>query len=120
MEITRLSPQFAVSAQIQPRQYGEIALAGFTGIINNRPDGEEVGQPRSADLEATAKQHGLWYLHIPVMPTGPTDADAGRLAAALRSNTGPVLAFCRTGTRSTNLWKAVQQMSVRVVSDRRG
>jgi sulfide:quinone oxidoreductase len=111
MEHTQLSPQFAVSPQIREHQIDAIAAAGFAGIINNRPDDEEAGQPKSAELETAAKRQGLWYLHIPVLPAGATEADAHALATAIREHKGPILAFCRTGTRSTNLWKAVQQMS---------
>jgi len=111
MKFTTLDPQFAVSPQIQVSDIGEIAALGFTGIINNRPDGEEIGQPTSSELEAEANRNGLWFLHIPVMPGVLTDEDVHRLNTALRNSEGLILAFCRSGTRSTNLWKAAQRIT---------
>ncbi len=109
MNLNHLSPDFAVSPQIQPEEVGRLAAAGFKGIVNNRPDGEEPGQPRSDDIEAEAKRHGLVYHHIPVVPGQATEADARAFAAALNDADGPVLAFCRTGNRSAGLWKTAQQ-----------
>lgn len=111
MQITQLDPNFSVSAQIQAADIAEIAAAGFTALINNRPDGEAPDQPKSAEIEAEAKRHNLRYWYIPIVPGGMTDADARRLVATLSGVEGPVLAYCRTGTRSTNLWKAAQQIS---------
>lgn len=111
MQITRLDARYAVSPQIFPADVPEIAAAGFTGLINNRPDGEAPDQPAAAEIEAAAKAHGLAYWHIPVTPAGLSEADARRLAEVLRGIGGPVLAFCRSGARSTNIWKAAQQIS---------
>jgi len=111
MELNHLSPTFAVSPQIQPAEIGRLAAAGFRCIINNRPDGEGPDQPRSSEIEAEARRHGLLYRHIPVIPGQATAADGRAFAAALNEAEGPVLAFCRTGNRSAALWKAVRQAS---------
>jgi sulfide:quinone oxidoreductase len=111
MDVTHLSPTFAVSPQIQPADVGRLAAAGFKGIINNRPDGEGPGQPSSIEVEAEARRHGLLYRHIPVVPGEATEADARSVAAAVNEAGGPVLAFCRTGNRSAALWKAARHMS---------
>lgn len=103
MELTWLSTQLAVRPQLLPQEVGEIAAAGFTGIINNRPDGEAPGQPSSAELEAQAANHGLSYAHIPVVPGQASDRDSAAFAAAVRRAGGPVVAFCRTGSRSASL-----------------
>ena len=109
MNLNHLSPTFATAPQLQPADIGRLAAAGFKGIINNRPDTEEQGQPRSDEIEAEAKRHGLVYRHIPVVPGQATDADARALAAALSEADGPVVAFCRTGNRSASLWMAAHQ-----------
>lgn len=111
MELTRISEQLATTSQVRPEELREIAAAGFVGIINNRPDAEAPDQPSSLELEAEAKRVGLAYWHVPVVPGTMTDNDVRAFAAALDEADGPVLAFCRTGNRSTALWKASQALS---------
>jgi sulfide:quinone oxidoreductase len=111
MNLTQLSPKLSGGPQLLPHEVAEAAAAGFKGIINNRPDGEAPDQPRSEELEAEAKRHGLAYWHIPVVPGQATEEDARAFAAALDSAHGPVVAFCRTGNRSSGLWKMTQPAS---------
>lgn len=111
MEITRLSEQLATAPQVRPEDLREIAASGFVGVINNRPDAEAPDQPSSLELEAEAKRVGLAYWHLPVVPGAMTDKEVRSFAAALDEADGPVLAFCRTGNRSTALWKAAQAVS---------
>lgn len=111
MEFTRLSEQLATAPQVRPDELHEIAAAGFVGIINNRPDAEAPDQPSSLELEAEARRVGLAYWHVPVAPGAMSDKDVRAFADALRQADGPVLAFCRTGNRSTALWKASQALS---------
>jgi uncharacterized protein (TIGR01244 family) len=89
-----------VSGQIAPE---EIAALGVTTIINNRPDGEEPGQPDSGAIAAAAQAAGIDYRHIPVAG-GISQPQVAQMADALAQAKGPVLAFCRSGTRSTYLW----------------
>src|SRR4051812_21439564 len=97
----RLSDQALVSGQIEPGDVSTAAAAGVVAIVNNRPDGEEPGQPPGAEIEAAARAAGLAYHHIPVAGSIETEA-IERMAAALEE--GKLLAFCRSGTRSTWLW----------------
>lgn len=106
----RLSPALSVSPQLLPSDLPDVAAAGYRGVVNNRPDAEEPGQPRSAELEAEAERLGLHYAHIPIVPGKMTEADAARFSEALREAGGPVLAFCRTGSRSANLYKLSEQI----------
>lgn len=110
MTITKLDSQLSVRPQVFPHEIPEIAAAGFKGIINNRPDNEAPDQPPSAQIEAEARRHGLAYWHIPIVPGQATEADARAFAQALRQADGPVLAFCRTGNRSTGLFKMSRQV----------
>ena len=89
-----------VSGQITPE---EIAALGVATIVNNRPDGEEPGQPDSDTIEAAAKAAGIDYRHIPVAG-GFSQPQVAQMADALAQAQGPVLAFCKSGTRSTYLW----------------
>lgn len=111
MECTRLTEKLAAAPQVRPEDLREIAASGFVGIINNRPDAEAPDQPSSLELEAEAKRLGLAYWHVPVVRGAMTDRDVRAFAAALDEADGPVLAFCRTGNRSTALWKAAQAAS---------
>lgn len=98
-----LAEDYLVSPQIGPEEIAAAKALGVTLIINNRPDGEEIGQPKGAEIEAAAKAAGLSYAAIPVrgMSIGPAEITA--LAEALSAREGKVLAFCRSGTRSTVL-----------------
>ena len=87
--------------QIFPADLRAIAAAGVRLVVNNRPDGEEAGQPTSAEIEAAALAAGLGYRHIPVAGGFPP-AQVEAMAEAL--DQGPALLFCRSGTRSTCLW----------------
>lgn len=103
----KLTPSYSVSAQITEADVGAAAAQGFKAIINNRPDGEAEEQPLSSEIAAAAKRHGIEYRHIPVISGKLKGADVDAMRAALDQLKGPVLAFCRTGTRSTTLWALV-------------
>ena len=104
MSIVWIAPGFAVSPQLQVDQLSEIAAAGYCGIVNNRPDEEGPDQPSSAALEAEALRLGLDYAYIPVAPGEAGEEEARALDRFLQRVEGPVLAFCRTGNRSSQLW----------------
>ena len=103
MDIRTIDERISVSPQIDPADVTALAARGFAAIVNNRPDGEEAGQPESSAVEATARSAGLAYTAIPVAG-GFSHAQIDAMRVALDAATGPVLAFCRSGTRSTNLW----------------
>jgi uncharacterized protein (TIGR01244 family) len=96
-----------VAGQISPFDIPEIAAAGVTSIVNNRPDGEEYGQPLDEDIRAAALAAGLAYRHIPVSG-GFSPSQVQAMAEALDLAEGKLLAFCRAGTRSTWLWALAQ------------
>ena len=92
-----------VAGQIAPEDIATAAAQGVRTIINNRPDGEQAGQPTSAEMEAAARAAGLGYTYIPVDHSGFSMEQVEAMTAAL-AQPGPALAFCRSGTRSTFLW----------------
>lgn len=100
----KIDDRISVAPQIQPEDVSALAAAGFVHIINNRPDGEEPGQPAGAQIAEAAEAAGLGYTEIPVTPGGFSMAQVEAMAEALGSVDGPVLAYCRSGTRSCNLW----------------
>ncbi|WP_241263215.1 TSUP family transporter [Parahaliea mediterranea] len=103
MNIVELAPGVGASEQIDPRDMPAIAAAGYKVVLNNRPDGEVPGQPGSAEIAAAAAAHGLEYRYLPVTAMNFPGAALADVAAAFDGD-GPVLAYCRSGTRSTNLW----------------
>ena len=101
-KFTRLTDSFHVTPQISPDDVAVAAADGFTLIVNNRPDGEMIGQPTSAEIEAAAKAAGLQYAYIPVDGSGIGESHISALKIALKSaGNKKTLAFCRSGTRST-------------------
>ena len=104
MNAKKLSEEVSVSPQIMPADIAAIAAQGFKTIVCNRPDGEGTDQPLFAEIEAAARAAGLSVRYIPVSTGKVTDEDAAAFGDALSQMPKPVLAYCRTGTRSTTLW----------------
>jgi uncharacterized protein (TIGR01244 family) len=98
----RLDGSTFVAGQIAADDIADVKALGIATIVNNRPDGEEPGQPASAAIEAAARAAGLDYVHLPV-GGGFSPEQVEAMAAAL-DHGGKTLAFCRSGTRSTWLW----------------
>jgi sulfide:quinone oxidoreductase len=104
MNVKPISPILSVSEQIRPRDVATLCAAGFKSIICNRPDGEGPDQPDFSEIEAAAKAAGIAAAYLPVVPSQIRDEDAAAFGSLLDSLPKPVLAFCRTGARSTTLW----------------
>lgn len=102
-EFRRVTDALSVAPQIQIEDLARAAEAGFRLVINNRPDGEAPDQPPSDVFAEAARSAGLEYVHIPVVG-GPTRDQAQAFREAAQAAGGPVLAFCRSGTRSINTW----------------
>ena len=103
-EVRQLDERTLISGQIGPGDIAGLARDGVTMIVNNRPDGEDPGQPLAADIEAAAKDAGIAYRFVPIR-RGPGPADVEELQNAMRDcGDGKLLAFCRSGTRSTFAW----------------
>jgi uncharacterized protein (TIGR01244 family) len=100
----RLDDSISVYGQILPDQVEEARAQGFTTIVNNRPDGEEPGQPAGQSIREAADAAGLAYHAIPIGHGGFSQEQVSAMADLLGAADGPVLAFCRSGTRSTLLW----------------
>lgn len=98
--IRQLDDKTLVGGQIAPHEVAALAEQGVTVLVNNRPDGEEPGQPRAGDIEAAAKQAGIAYRFVPIIRgIGPADVEAMQQAIRATGD-GKLLAFCRSGTRS--------------------
>ncbi len=99
-----LSERVLASPQIDCDAVAEAVERGVTLIVNNRPDGEESGQPTGASIAEAARAAGIDYCAIPIGQAGFGAEAVERMAAALNEAEGKVLAYCRSGTRSTLLW----------------
>lgn len=104
MDIRAISPELSVTPQITVSDVGIAAAQGFRAIVCNRPDGEGDDQTPTHLIEEAARAHGLAFRAVPVVSGRMTEADVRGFAAALDALPGPVLAYCRTGTRSASLW----------------
>ena len=100
----KIDDSISVFGQIQPEDIATAAAQGFTTIVNNRPEEEEHGQPAGDAIKAAAKEAGLAYVAIPITHAGFSIPKVDAMRKAMAEATGPVLAFCRSGTRSTLLW----------------
>ncbi|WP_158880940.1 TIGR01244 family sulfur transferase [Rhodanobacter sp. L36] len=107
MQLKPLTGTLSVAPQIAADDLAALAALGFRSIVNNRPDGEAADQPAHALIAEEATRLGLACRHVPVIPGLLQDADVTSFAAALDDMPTPMLAFCRTGTRSTMLWALV-------------
>lgn len=102
--IRQLDDKTLVSGQLRPDEVAALKDQGVTMLVNNRPDNEDEGQPGSAEMEAAARTAGLEYRHIPIRyGIGPADVEAMRDALRATGD-GKLLAFCRSGNRSTLAW----------------
>lgn len=108
MTFAKLTDQMSVAPQIKPDDMDEIAKAGFTTVICNRPDGEDADQPSASDVAAAAEGKDITFHNIPVAMEELSMESLVKFADAIDKSEGPVLAYCGSGTRSTILWSLLQ------------
>ena len=100
----KLSDSVMASPQLELDDVSAAADMGVVLIINNRPDGEEPSAPQGAEIEAAARAAGMDYVSIPVGHSGFSEGQVTELIGAMDASNGQILAYCRSGTRSTLLW----------------
>ena len=108
MEIRKINETISVAPQINPDDMAKVAELGFRAVISDRPDGEVPGQPASSEMEEAARNAGLAYRFVPVISGQLTRENVDEFSATIADVEGPVLAFCRSGTRSATLWALSQ------------
>ena len=105
MQVTQHNADFSTAPQLAPEHMTAIANHGFRTVINNRPDMEGgPDQPTSAQMQAAAEAAGLAYHYLPVISGSITPEQVVQMAELVKTAPSPVLAFCRSGARSTQLW----------------
>jgi len=112
LPIRSVSPNFSVAGQLAPGDLIAVAAIGFKTVINNRPDLEGgPDQPASTTMQAAAEAAGLAYVYLPVVAGAYSPAQIQAMRDALASAAEPVLAFCRSGARSTQLFMLAQPVA---------
>ena len=112
IEITCHNNLFGTAGQIEVSQLAEIMQQGYKSVINNRPDGEGgPSQPKNADIQTVAQKLGLSYAYLPVVSGSLTQEQVIEMSRLLKTLPSPILAFCRSGARSTNLYQLALQVS---------
>lgn len=108
MDIRHITPDYAVAPQIEPSDMAALAAAGFRTVINNRPDDEVDAAHGSAAMQAAAEAAGLRYVFNPVVNGAMTSDMVEVQGQTVAASDGPVLAWCRSGTRSCIVWTLSQ------------
>ena len=106
LHIRQIADTVCVAPQLDADAMAELARLGFKSVINNRPDFEHgPDQPTNAAVEAAALAAGLQYRHLPVDGGWQSPEQIAAMARLLKELPTPVLAFCRSGARSTRLYQ---------------
>jgi uncharacterized protein (TIGR01244 family) len=107
LRFSPIAPDVCVAPQLTPEAMAEAARGGFRSVVNNRPDFEGgPDQPTNAALEAAARAAGLEYRFLPVQSAYQSPEEIAAFAQLLDELPRPMLAFCRSGTRSAKLFRA--------------
>jgi sulfide:quinone oxidoreductase len=110
MRVFELAPQVYVSGQLFEHDIRLVAKQGVRSIMNNRPDGESIGQPLSADLARVAEELGMTFLNMPIDARSINRQEVEAFAKACDELERPLLIFCRSGTRSTTIWEMAENL----------
>ena len=110
MKVLELAPEVYISGQLYEQDIRLAAQQNVRTIMNNRPDGEAPGQPLSADLARVAEELGITYVDFPIVPRSVTQQDVERFAKVCDDLERPLLIFCRSGARSTQMWELAEPL----------
>lgn len=113
----QVTDKLFIAPQLTADDIRAAKASGIAAIVNNRPDGEEAGQPNSLDNRRVAETEGLSYTHIPVVPGQITRGQVSDFQLALAEADGPVLAHCKTGARSATLHTIGEVLDGRMAKD---
>src|SRR5262245_56915997 len=116
MDLHKLTDDVTVTGQIDPAEIPLLAAQGMRAIICNRPDGEVPGQPPFSTVEQAAAASGIKAAYLPVVSNAISEADAEAFGEAHEELPKPILAYCRSGTRSAVLW-SLSEVGKRPIED---
>lgn len=101
----KITDTYTASGQISADDVEAIAAAGFRAVVCNRPDHEDPGQPTAAEIAAACERHGLAFHHIPISGNQLSIEMVEAMRNVISSTNGPVFAYCRSGARSSVVWR---------------
>ena len=105
MTVYKLTEACSVAGQIQPADVAALQQGGFRTIVCNRPDNEDFGQPSAIEISDACVEHGIAFHHLPVSHAGISAEMVEAFQKIVADSDGPVLAYCRSGQRSSVLWQ---------------
>lgn len=108
MDLQAITEDYTVAPQLPPEAFAALASAGYTTVICNRPDAENPPALHMAEMRVAAEKAGLTFAENPVVPGGFTEDVIDRQMQLAATSTGPVVAYCASGTRSAVLWALAQ------------
>ena len=118
LDLPAVDARVAVTGQLKPTDMKAVADAGFTAVVNNRPDGEAMfGQPKTADIKAAAEAAGLKFLDLPFSGPRASPEQVRALADLLAEGDDRVVAYCKSGMRSALLWGAAAMANGRSLDE---
>lgn len=106
-----MAPQVYVAGQLFEQDLQLVAKQGVRSIMNNRPDGEAMGQPPSAHLARVAEDLGMTFVHFPIDSHSISGQDVEAFAKACGELERPLLIFCRSGARSMRIWEMAESIT---------
>jgi uncharacterized protein (TIGR01244 family) len=113
----KVTDKLHVGSQVTVDGIGWAKGEGIAAIVNNRPDGEEAGQPAAAEVRKASEAAGLGYIHLPVVSGRIEEDEVRAFQKAVAAAPGPVLAHCRSGTRSLTLYVLGEVLDGRMKKD---
>ncbi|MBL4807995.1 MAG: TIGR01244 family phosphatase [Rhodobacteraceae bacterium] len=109
MRVKEIQENFLVTSQITIADVADAKAAGFHTIICNRPDNESAGQPSANQIGRAAKKAGLKFFYVPMSHGGTAPETVPNFRKAVAAENGKILAYCRSGNRSSMLWRMAQK-----------
>ena len=103
MNVNNISDLVSISKQIHISDLALIKSLNFEVIVCNRPDGEALNQPSFSEIQEAAQALGIDAVYVPFKGTLITEEIVQQFETLLDGNK-KILAYCRTGNRSCNLW----------------
>ena len=105
MTLYKLTEACTVAGQIRPADLAALQQGGYTTVVCNRPDNEDFAQPSALEISDACTNLGIAFHHLPISNAGISTEMVEEFRRIVADSDGPVLAYCRSGQRSSVLWQ---------------